>query len=37
MTDCPHCKIPMYVERQYYEDVDYHEFDGCHECGADYG
>lgn len=37
MTDCPHCKIPMYVDRQYYEDGDYHEFHVCHECGADYG
>ena len=38
MTDCPHCKIPMYSCIDiYYEDGDYHEFYVCHECGADYG
>ena len=34
--DCPHCKIPMLVERRYYDDGDYHEFYVCDKCGADY-
>lgn len=37
MADCPHCKIPMLVERRYYDDGDYHEFYVCDKCGADYG
>tara|TARA_B100000029_G_scaffold419457_1_gene424953 strand:+ start:22 stop:207 length:186 start_codon:yes stop_codon:yes gene_type:complete len=34
---CHHCEVPMYVQRDYYEDGDYHEYYVCHECGADYG
>ena len=39
MTDieCKHCHIPLSVDRQYYDDGDYHEFYVCNECGAEYG